>query len=118
MELILGSKAYEQTTHVVAPQEKPERGELQLPPRDQNDRRVFAYLTKTRKIDPEIVQDMMKQGRVYQSRQEINGKIRVNCAFIGYDERKYQDIVHFGGQVLTAVFDRTWKIRIRHMGLP
>ena len=34
MELILGSKAYEQTTHVVAPQEKPERGELQLPPRD------------------------------------------------------------------------------------
>lgn len=88
MELILGSKAYEQTTHVVAPQEKPERGELQLPPRDQNDRRVFAYLTKTRKIDPEIVQDMMKQGRVYQSRQEINGKIRVNCAFIGYDEKE------------------------------
>ena len=88
MELILGIKAYEQKTHVVAPQEKPERGELQLPPRDQNDRRVFAYLTKTRKIDPEIVQDMMKQGRVYQSRQEINGKIRVNCAFIGYDEKE------------------------------
>lgn len=32
-------------------------------------------------------------------------------------KRKYQDIVHFGVQVLTAVFDRTWKIRIRHMGL-
>lgn len=48
---------------------------------------MFAYLTKTRKIDPEIVQDMMKQGRVYQSKQEVNGKKRINCAFEGYDEK-------------------------------
>ncbi|MCI6811261.1 MAG: DUF3991 and TOPRIM domain-containing protein [Lachnospiraceae bacterium] len=86
MEYILGCRAYEQTTHVVAPQEKGERGKLVLPPRDSDDRRVFAYLTKSRRIDGEIVQAMMKQGKVYQSRQEINGKIRRNCAFVGFDE--------------------------------
>lgn len=87
MERILGSRAYEQTVHIVAPQEKAERGKMQLPPRDTDDRRVFAYLTKTRKIAPEIVQAMMKQGRVYQSRQEVNGRVRRNCAFVGYDSK-------------------------------
>jgi len=87
MELILECRAYEQTTHVVAPQEKAERGTMALPPRDTDDRRVFAYLTKTRKIDPEIVQTMMKQGKVYQARQEVNGKVRRNCAFVGYDSK-------------------------------
>ena len=87
MEHILGCRAYEQTVHIVVPQEKAERGKMQLPPRDTDDRRVYAYLTKARKIDPEIVQAMMKQGKVYQSRQEINGRIRTNCAFVGYDSR-------------------------------
>ncbi len=85
MEFILGSRAYEQTAHVIPPAEKPQRGTLVLPPRDTDDRRVFAYLTQTRKIDPEIVQAMMKQAKVYQSRQEIGGKVRRNCAFVGYD---------------------------------
>lgn len=87
MERILGSRAYEQTAHIVAVREKAERGKMQLPPRDTDDRRVFAYLTKTRKIDPEIVQAMMKQGKVFQSRQEVNGRVRRNCAFVGYDSR-------------------------------
>ena len=47
MEQILGCRAYEQTAHIVAPQEKAERGTMVLPPRDTDDRRVFAYLTKT-----------------------------------------------------------------------
>ena len=64
MEQILGCRAYEQTAHIVAPQEKAERGKMVLPPRDTDDRRVFAYLTKTRKIDPEIVQAMMKQAKL------------------------------------------------------
>ena len=85
MERILGCRAYEQTAHIVAPQEKAERGKMVLPPRDTDARRAFAYLTKTRKIDPEIVQAMMKQAKVYQSRQEIGGKVRRNCAFVGYD---------------------------------
>lgn len=87
MEQILGCRAYERTAHVVSPQEKAERGTMVLPPRDTDDRRVFAYLTKTRKIDPEIVQTMMKQAKVYQSRQEIGGKVRRNCAFVGYDSK-------------------------------
>lgn len=85
MEAVLGSRAYELTAHAVPIQEKSPRGNLVLPPRDRDDRRVFAYLTKTRRIDPEIVGEMMRQGKVYQSRQEINGKIRCNCAFVGYD---------------------------------
>ena len=87
MEQILGCRAYERTAHVVSPQEKAERGTMVLPPRDTDDRRVFAYLTKTRKIDPEIVQTMMKQAKVYQSRQEIGGKVCRNCAFVGYDSK-------------------------------
>lgn len=87
MEYILGSRAYEQTAHAVSPVEKPQRGTLVLPQRDMDDRRVFAYLTKTRKIDPEIVQTMMKQGKIYQSRQEIGGKVYRNCAFVGYDNK-------------------------------
>lgn len=86
MEAILGSRAYELTSPAVPRQEKAPRGTLILPPRDEDDRRVFAYLTKTRRIDPEIVREMMRQGRVYQTRQETGGKIRRNCAFVGYDE--------------------------------
>lgn len=85
MERILGCSTCESTVHVVAPQEKASRGRLVLPPRDADGRRAYAYLTQTRRIDPEIVQAMMEQGRVYQSRQEVNGRIHRNCAFVGYD---------------------------------
>lgn len=87
MEYILGSRAYEQTSHVIPPVEKAQREILVLPPRDVDDRRIFAYLTKTRKIDSEIVQTLMKQGKIYQSRQEIGGRIYRNCAFVGYDSQ-------------------------------
>lgn len=40
--------------------------------------RVFAYLNKTRKIDSEIITDMMHQGKLYQSD-------RHNCVFVGTD---------------------------------
>ena len=85
MEYILGSRAYEQNSAVIRTDAKTQRGKMKLPPRDTDDHRVFAYLTKTRKIDPEIVQVMMKQGKIYQARQEVNGQVRKNCAFVGFD---------------------------------
>ena len=118
-------RAYEQTAHIVAPQEKAERGTMVLPPRDTDDRRVFAYLTKTRKIDPEIVQTMMKQAKVYQSRQEIGGKVCRNCAFVGYDSKgtprsvSYTHLDVYKRQVVQSVedgdFSEAAKKRIEHM---
>ena len=51
MEQILGCRAYERTAHVVSPQEKAERGTMVLPPRDTDDRRVFAYVQKELNVD-------------------------------------------------------------------
>lgn len=53
-------------------------GELILPERDINMRKVFAYLTKTRCIAQSIVQDMVNRKILYQDK---NG----NCVFVGYD---------------------------------
>lgn len=66
--------------------EKQEEGQeqkkkLQLPQRDNNMRRVFAYLTKSRKIEKEVVQYFVDERMLYQ---DMHG----NCVFVGYDERK------------------------------
>lgn len=53
-----------------------------LPEKDVNNKNVFAYLTQTRKIDCQIVNELMKDERLYQDK-------RKNCVFVGYDnERK------------------------------
>ena len=54
VEMILGERAYEQTEHFVAPNEKKETKELVLPPKDDNYNRVIAYLIGSRGIDKEI----------------------------------------------------------------
>ena len=55
-----------------------EKKVLKLPGKDNNMRKVFAYLTKTRGIAPEIVQEMVNRKQLYQ---DING----NCVFISYE---------------------------------
>lgn len=52
--------------------------ELVLPPKNKDFHRVFAYLNKTRKIDREIITEMMQQGKLYESE-------RHNAVFIGKD---------------------------------
>ncbi len=52
-----------------------------LPRKSDNYKRAFAYLNKTRGIDAEIISEMMKQHRIYESSQYHN------CVFIGYDEQ-------------------------------
>ena len=42
-----------------------------LPPHNANSRRVFAYLMKTRGIDKDIISDLIKQGKIYESREYL-----------------------------------------------
>lgn len=51
-----------------------------LPERNENHRRVFAYLTKTRYINPELVSSMMSQKRIYEDKEHHN------CVFVTYDK--------------------------------
>lgn len=63
--------------------EKPK--ELILPPKNSDMRKVFAYLTKSRFINQEIVQDFVTQHMLYQD-------LKGNCVFVSYDN----DIPVFG----------------------
>jgi hypothetical protein len=52
---------------------------LILPPKNKDSHRAFAYLNKTRKIDREIIADMLKQGKIYESTHH-------NVVFVGRDK--------------------------------
>jgi len=49
-----------------------------LPPKNSDNKRVIAYLTKTRQIDHEIVNHMIKHGSLYEDSEHHN------CVFVGY----------------------------------
>lgn len=51
---------------------------LELPEADDNNKKVYAYLTKTRSITPEVVNDLIKSKKLYQD-------LKGNCVFVGYD---------------------------------
>lgn len=78
------SEHYEVGKTKVHKQQSP--GELILPERDVNMRKVFAYLMKTRCIAQSVVQDMVDHKRLYQDK---NG----NCVFVGYDIEDKNKIV-------------------------
>ena len=51
---------------------------FRLPEKGQHMHNVFAYLVKTRKIAPDIVQEMIHRKQLYQD-------VHKNCVFVGYD---------------------------------
>lgn len=51
-----------------------------LPKANPKANRVFAYLVRTRKIDPEIVSQMMREHKIYENDKH-------SCVFVGYDEK-------------------------------
>lgn len=53
--------------------------ELNLPQRDKEQKNVYAYLTKTRRIDRTVVSWMLDKGYLYQD-------IHKNCVFVSYKE--------------------------------
>lgn len=58
-----------------------------LPVPAQNMRAALAYLTKSRGLDAEIVQELVRNHQVYESdRQLKNGSIIRNVVFVGFDE--------------------------------
>jgi hypothetical protein len=66
----------------MADKEKPEARKKKpfvLPPKNSDNRRVIAYLTKTRNIDYEVVNHMIKHGTLYEDAEHHN------CVFVGYD---------------------------------
>lgn len=56
--------------------------EIQMPKRNSDNRRAFAYLSKTRCIDAGLISEFMKNGRIYESEKYHN------CVFVTYNENK------------------------------
>ena len=56
-----------------------EKGELILPEKNEDNKRAIAYLTKSRKLDFEIVNSLIKSGNIYES------KDKHNVVFLGKD---------------------------------
>jgi hypothetical protein len=77
---ILLGKGIEQINKVEHQKAAKEKRPFSLPEKNENYRRAFAYLNKTRGIDSEIISNMMKQKRIYESKKHHN------CVFVGYDE--------------------------------
>ncbi len=59
--------------------EETKQKELILPEKNDNYKRVYAYLIKTRGIDQEILSKAMNEKKIYQD-------LKGNCVFIGYNE--------------------------------
>ena len=60
---------------------KKNNGEFILPEKDNNNKNVFAYLTETRKINANIVNDLINSNYLFQD-------VHKNCVFVGYDENQ------------------------------
>ncbi len=56
-----------------------EKGKLILPEKNEDNKRAIAYLTKSRKLDFEIVNSLIKSGNIYES------KDKHNVVFLGKD---------------------------------
>lgn len=54
---------------------------LELPPQASHMRNVFAYLTKVRYIEPEVIKELVNRKQLYQD-------IRKNCVFVSYNDEK------------------------------
>ncbi|WMJ77878.1 toprim domain-containing protein [Sedimentibacter sp. MB35-C1] len=81
MEILIGEKGKEKVKEYFPEksQQKPKKDISQLPEKADNYRRLFAYLSKTRRIDPSIIQDMINDSKLYQEKQYNN------CVFLGKD---------------------------------
>lgn len=75
-----------------------ERGQLILPDKAPNFRRVAWYLTQVRGIAPEIVSLLMHEKKLYQ--QDKTG----NCVFVGYDQEGVARYCSMRGTTLNKPF--------------
>lgn len=87
VEIILGTHAYSHVDYYEPPPPKP-KPVFVLPNQDDNARQVYAYLAKVRGIEPSVLNTLLAQKLLFQSKEERNGKTYRNCAFVGYDKDK------------------------------
>ncbi|GIQ68360.1 DUF3991 domain-containing protein [Xylanibacillus composti] len=87
-------------TPLTVPQE---RGELILPAKAPNYRRVAWYLIHARGIDPEIISHLMHEKKLYQ--QDKTG----SCVFIGYDQDGNAKYCSMRGTNLNSSFKQDQK---------
>lgn len=88
-----------------------------------NLKETFAYLTKTREIDPEIVQEFIDRGLLYQSKDE-NG--RASAVFVGRNEfglissvcfRSTYSNSKFRGDYPGCDYERGWFYEPKEVGM-
>lgn len=77
--ILTGQRQSDRVQHYAAPTEEKQRSEFKLPEAHSDSRRVFAYLHKTRGIDPDIISELMRRRIVYES------KDYHNAVFVGKD---------------------------------
>lgn len=83
----------------IKPQRERDKKSLQenLPPRGTNMRRAYAYLTKSRYIDQDVVQDFVNKKMLYQD-------IKGNCVFVAYDDNGNPNFATFRGTLTDRRF--------------
>lgn len=87
IELTSGQYSYHRqpyNTETAARKLETSKKEFILPERDDNVKNVYAYLISTRKIDKDIVSNLMRKGYIKQDK-------RKNCLFIGYDNPRSEN---------------------------
>lgn len=85
-------------TEIVGETSQREQAKLDIPPHGLNNRRLFAYLNKTRKIDAPVIQQLLHEHLIYETD-------RHNIAFVANDEYgKPAHILQRG-----TVTDKIWR---------
>ena len=69
----------------------------ELPKRAKNMHRAYAYLTQTRYIDQDVVQDFVNRKMLYQD-------VRGNCVFVSYDSNQNPVFASFRGTLSEVKF--------------
>lgn len=80
MYSLLGLRNETDNLYYLVQRKKEEKPDVVPPLKNENSRRVFAYLTKTRGIDGDVVRFFVQRGMLYES------KLHHNAVFVGRDE--------------------------------
>lgn len=84
VETILGTRAYTNTLPQPLPVQK--RGEMILPPKNNSIQKTRQYLTHERCLDPQIIDSLIEQGKIYEALTKGKGTVYKNCAFVSFDK--------------------------------
>lgn len=111
-KLISGCAVSPAASSAPAPLLDEENKPFELPEKSPTFKRLFAYLCNTRALDPEIIQELVRQKRVYESVRQYRcaktGELRTahNAVFVGVDEEGYPRNAFQRGTNTAASFKR------------